>query len=239
LRLGSQEFADEIYGDLSEQAIEAAEWWSDASVDISLTPHAQHDQFFDVTVRWEYTTVPGWSSRSFACVGDRREYADIAKSRGQTSAWYMKPNDIFDPADRKAFELLAFSVNGTPCSIKRSSRKHYQAYSVHLPDEVLETNEPVVIAYTLRTVTRRSGHSLFFEIEQPTRGVSVNLDYSDAGISSISALDLVPSVRPTRIEHSPEGVPTSSVRVEIDGWTFPRSGVAFVWTLEDERIEAG
>ena len=51
----------------------------------------------------------------------------------------------------------------------------------------------------------------------------------------MSTLDLIPSVRPTRIEQPPASVPNRTIRVDLDGWIFPRSGVAFVWTLDAER----
>jgi hypothetical protein len=41
-------------------------------------------------------------------------------------------------------------------------------------------------------------------------------------------------VRPTRIEKTPAQLPDGVIRVDIDGWVFPRSGVAFVWTSGSE-----
>ena len=54
------------------------------------------------------------------------------------------------------------------------------------------------------------------------------------GIANVSTLDLVPSIRPTRIEAPPDAGANETVRADIDGWVFPRSGVAFVWALEGE-----
>lgn len=234
LRLDSQDFADDIYRDLNVQAIEAPERWSDARVDLTISPHPEQDDFFEVTIRWEYSAVPSFATRHFTCVGDRTEYGAIAEAKGNTSAWYFKPDPAFTAESTDAFELLAFNVNGESRPIKRTSRKNQQTYTVQLGNDVAESNEPAVISYTLRTVTRKNGHLLFFEIEQPTENIAVNLDYTDADLAAISAIDLVPSVRPTRIEHSPEGIVPKTVLVEIDGWVFPRAGVAFVWTLDAE-----
>lgn len=87
-------------------------------------------------------------------------------------------------------------------------------------------------------VTPASGHLLFFDIEQPTRDMRVTFDYSDTDIDTVSAIDLIPSVRQSRIERTPEQLDNREVRVDIDGWTFPRSGVAFVWTLSGEKRKA-
>ena len=98
----------------------------------------------------------------------------------------------------------------------------------------MEAGKPVTISYTYRTVTTQAGHLLFFDIEQPTRNLRVEFDYSRCAISNVSALDLIPSVRPTRIERTPAPLPPGTVRFDGDGWVFPRSGIAFVWTLEGE-----
>ena len=45
-------------------------------------------------------------------------------------------------------------------------------------------------------------------------------------------------VRPTRIERTPASLPDGTVRVDLDGWIFPRSGVAFVWTLQSEAARS-
>lgn len=47
---------------------------------------------------------------------------------------------------------------------------------------------------------------------------------------AVSTLGLIPSTRPTLTERSPEASLIRTVRVGIDGWVFPRSGAAFVWT---------
>ena len=159
------------------------------------------------------------------CVSDRQEYAELASERGATSAWYFKPDDSIDAASTEAFELLEFTVNGEEGPIRRAVRKRGQQYSVTVGNEHKDGQELVTISYTYRTVTAASGHLLFFDIEQPTRDLTFDFDYTHTDISSIAGLDLIPSVRPIRIEHTPEELPTN-VRVELTGWTFPRSGIA-------------
>lgn len=245
LRLDDDQFATEVYDDIRDQAVLASERWHDASLAINLAPFpigkgsadggtltTPSQEFFSVTVRCEYTTTPRHPQRRFVCVSDRQEYAELAHERGATSAWYFTPKDGVDAGSRQAFELLAFAVNGRERSIRRTERKQGQVYTASVGSEHIKAGAPVTISYTYRTVTRRDGHLLFFDIEQPTRDLKVELDYSGCGIASVSVLDLVPSVRPTRIERTPTDLPHSGVRVELDGWTFPRSGVAFVWVLE-------
>ncbi len=248
LRLHDPQFASEVYADIRDQAILAAERWYDASLSIELsalpagsgTPvgstATSHAQMFTVTVRWEYTVIPVHGRRSFVCVSDRDEYTDLAHDRGATSAWYLKPRPGIDASSPEAFKLLRFSVNGEQRPIRRSVRKTSQQYTVSVGADHIAAAKPVTIAYTYQTITPAAGHLLFFDIEQPTRDLSIDLDYTNTNIDTISTLDLIPSTRPTTIETSLAGTPSKTIRVDIDGWIFPRSGVAFVWRLKANQV---
>jgi hypothetical protein len=245
LRLRDERFAAEIYQDIRGQAIGPLERWHDATLSVDLSPlpdvwqdkrrqHRSSGPFFAVTLRWEYTTVPRHAERRFVCLSDREEYAELAASRGSTSAWFFKPGSGVDVDSPEAFELLRFAVDGEERRIRRTTRKGAQTYAVSVGSDAVAAGKPVTVTYTIRTITQQSGHLLFFDIEQPTRNLRVDFDYSECGIASISALDLVPSIKRTRIERTPDSLPGQNVRVDIDGWIFPRSGIAFVWSLEDE-----
>lgn len=239
LRLRDPVFAGEIYRDIRDQAVGAAERWQDAALSIKLSPMQSNHlpgspALFSVVVRWEYTTVPKLPQRRFVCLSDRTEYVELANQRGETSPWYLKPGSGLDASAPNAFMLLQFAINGEERTIRRSARRNGQTYSVNVGVDVIEAQQPVTISYTYRTVTTQAGHLLFFDIEQPTKNLRVDLDYSGCAIASMSALDLIPSVRPTRIERSPSELPAGVVRVDVDGWVFPRSGIAFVWTLDEE-----
>ena len=251
LRLNSAEFAHEIYTDIRDQAIRAAERWHDANLSIQLAPlpmgsgtskrrptSSSSPNLFSVTVRWEYTTIPGHQQRRFVCTADRAEYDELANSNDGTTGWYIGPSSNVDAATTEAFELLAFTVDGDQRPIRRSARKHGQTYSVAVGDDAMRAAEPVTISYTYRTTIASNANMLFFSIEQPTRNLNLQFDYSGCGIANVSTLDFVPSIRPTRIERAPAKTHTDTIRVDLDGWIFPRSGVAFVWTLDSAIIPA-
>ena len=233
LRLDDEQFAHEVFTDIREQAVTAPERWHDLKIDVDLSPMIDHPGYFAVTVRREYSTVPAFSHRTFVCTSSKREYAELARGSSETRAWYLRPNTDFAASDRSAYEVVQFTVNGEERPIRRASRKNYQAYSVELGDDATSSPEPMAISQTFRTITRANGNLLFFDIEQPTRNISISLDYTGTGIETVSVIDHLSSVRPTRIERSPEEVPTRTVRLEMDGWAFPRAGVAFVWSLAD------
>ena len=227
LRLDDQQFASEIYTDIREQAVGASERWHDAHLSIELSPlpmgsgvaksnttEADTSGFFTVTVRWEYTAIPKHPQRRFVCLSDRDEYAELAGQRGATSAWFLKPVDGVDASKPDSFQLLRFAVNGEERAIRRSAKKTGQTYTANVGQGLIDAAEPVTISYTYQTITRQHGHLLFFDIEQPTRDLKVDFYYTDCGIDTVSTLDLIPSVRPTRIEHSPDSVPNPTAPSE-------------------------
>jgi hypothetical protein len=242
LRLGDRAFAEEVYHDIRDQAVRAAERWHDAKVDIQLSPlgtatgnaspSRQREPLFVVTVRWEYTVVPRHHTRRFACVDDRDEYRELLEDSDGTSAWYLAPQNGIDASAKEAFEVVQFTVDGEERPIRRAERKTGQIYTVGLGTPAND-DTPMTISYTYRTVTARRGHLLYIDIEQPTRGIDIELDYGDCDIERVSVLDLIASSRAARVERTPESVPGKSVRVAFDGWVFPRSGVGFVWVSKD------
>lgn len=247
MRLGDQQFAHEIYRDLRDNAIAAGERWYDASVSIELSPTVAvyrpgkdgptfrtSKKLFTVSVRWEYKTIPRYPQRRFACVSDRAEFNELAAERGATTAWFMKPAAGLDAASPEAFELTRFTVDGDERPIRRTSRKGGQVYTANVGTDVVEAGKPVTVAYSYRTVTTQAGHLLYFNVDQPTRDLTISFDYSDCDLATVSVLDLIPSTRQTRIERPNKEVPASVLRADIDGWIFPRSGVGFVWTMNSE-----
>lgn len=245
LRLGDKDFAEEVYNDVRDQAVKAPERWHDARVEIQLSPLGipsgtaaggatapdQRESLFVVTVRWEYTVIPRFHTRRFACVSDKDEYRDLVEEYDGTSAWYFTPKGGVDANSKDAFEVVQFAVDGEERPIRRADRKSGQLYTVGLGTPA-DNETPVRLSYTYRTVTAARGHLLYIDIEQPTRGIEVDLDYGDCDIERVSVLDLIASSKSTRVERTPVSVPEKSVRVSFDGWAFPRSGVGFVWVTK-------
>jgi hypothetical protein len=233
LRLGDAEFASEVYDDVRDQAIQSSERWYDADVSISLTmvrdtPKGSVPAYV-ATVRWEYTVTPVHAVRRFAVVSDRAEYRELAADPEATSTWFIRDEHGIDAADKESWELVQFSIDGDPRTIRRAERKGGQTYTVSVEPEVVAAGEPITISYTYRALVPQHGHLLHLDMEAPTRNVAVQLDYSDTDIAYVNVLDFFVSSHKTRVEHMPPNVPEKSVLVAHDGWVFQRSGVAFVW----------
>ena len=236
-RLGDAQFAREIYTDIRDQAIRAAERWYDVEARVRLSTAVERSTagtpLLDVTVEWEYTTVPSSATRRFACVSDQDEYNELLADTPATAAWLLQNRPGVDAASRSSYELLELTVDGRSQTIRRSTRKTGQTYSVSLDDDAIQ-GQPVRIRQVIRTVVPRWGHRLFFEVAQPTRDLSVHLDYSDTTIADLRVSDTVATAQAARVTRMPDAVPGKAVTVEASGWLMPHSGFAFTWALQDE-----
>lgn len=238
LRLGDEQFARELYADIRDQAIRAPERWYDVEVNIRLSSALERSTvgapLFDVTVEWEYTTVPSHAVRRFACVSDRDEFNELVTEVPATSTWFMRSRPGMDASSRECYELLSFTVDGVSQNIRRSPRKTGQTYSVTIGDDIVTGGRPVRIRHVYRAVTSQAGHRLFVELPQPSRGLSLRLDYSDTDISHLSVTDLLSSTHHAQISRLPENVPGKVVAIDVPGWLLPKAGLTFVWTLSAE-----
>ncbi|WP_052710944.1 hypothetical protein [Pseudofrankia sp. DC12] len=75
----------------------------------------------------------------------------------------------------------------------------------------------MVISYTYRTLVRQDGRLIKIDVEQPTRGLTGQLDYRNAGVQHVRLLDFFASSNHARIMDAPESVPEQTIREEF-GW---------------------
>ena len=240
LRFGDPAFGREVYSDIRHQAIAAEERWYDARVDATLgIPRGRSSAptpFFDLRVRWEYTVTPRHRFRKFAVVSDRQRYDQLVAERGETSVWYRRPVPGLAVSDPEVFALEQFTVNGTPVPLTRQVDEVSQVYTVDLGKQVIQQEQAVVISFSFRTRTLRSGHVVHLDIDRPTRGLDVELRYDPEQVGQMRILDFASIGEGGRLTQVPN---TPTLRYRYDGWLFPRAGMVFVWTLPDEQDDWG
>ncbi|WP_158840535.1 hypothetical protein [Saccharothrix deserti] len=236
LRVHSQALAQDLYADVRDQVVQATERWHDVKVSVSLAPWSAgpvsgERSMFVATIRWEYRVRPASSSLRFACVADIREYKEMLRDQAVTSVWHFDRSSGLGASDPEVFQLLSFTVDGKDRKIRRTERTGAQVYAVSLG---AAADDEVTLAYTYRTLVQRHGHVLYLDLPRPTKGLHVQLDYTGAGIRRVNTLDYFASSRQARVEEAARTADAKTVNVSFDGWVFPRSGVAFVWVLEEE-----
>jgi hypothetical protein len=171
----------------------------------------------------------------FACVSDLDEYRELLRDPTTTSAWHFDLSAGLDASDRAVFELLHVAVDGANRKVRRTQRTGSQIYTDSL-GAAATAGELITVAYTYRVLVQRHGHLLYLDMPRPTKGLHVQLDYAGTGIRRVNTLDFIASSEDTRIDETPTSVPARTIDIGFDGWIFPRSGVAFVWVLEDELV---
>lgn len=243
LRLGDEQFAHEIYRDIRDQAIPAAERWHDVQVRIRLSGIPERSTvgapLFDVTVEWEYTTIPSHPIRKFACVSDRDEFNELTSEIPSTLTWFMRRRPGMDASKRECYELLSFTVDGHARPIRRTGRKTGQTYSVNIGEDVVAAGEAVRVRHTHRAVTAQLGHGQFVELPQPANGLHLSIDYTDTPIDELAVINLLSGPTRPPIATTPVGAAGRVASVDIEGWLLPRSGLTFTWTLvRDELSDA-
>ena len=236
-RLGDAQFAREIYADIRDQAIRVAERWYDVEARVRLSTAVERSTagtpLLDVTVEWEYTTVPSGSERRFACVSDRAAYNALRGDIPTTSTWFMAPRPGMDARSQESYELLELTVDGRPQPIHRTVQEAGQTYRVQL-DDAAQSGESVRIRQMFRTSTPAWGHRLFFELPQPARNMSLAVDYTNTPIADIRVSDTVATFQPSQLVHTPEAAVGKVVSLNARGWLLPKTGFAVTWTLESE-----
>ncbi|WP_228805406.1 hypothetical protein [Nocardia farcinica] len=245
MRLDDREFARELYADIRDQAVRSVERWHDAKISIRLNTlnrstdgalgsSANDPSRLVITVRHEYSTVPSSHLRRFVSVSDIDEYRELAQDPASTFAWYYRPGNGIDAGAKEAFELVQFTVDGQERPIRRAARKGAQTYSVNLGIPTDERVQQRTISYTYRLMPAVHNRLLHFDVEQPTRGIDIELDYSDTDIAYVNMIDFIASSQKSIVTKSPETVPGKMIGLQFDGWIMPKSGVAFAWVTNDE-----
>jgi hypothetical protein len=213
--------------------VDLAPWHEDSKAD---TPDV-----FVATVHCEYCVVPTSSTMRFSCVSDQEAYRDLLQDSTSALVWYFKPVGDLHGGSDDAFELVQFSVDGKPRTIRRAKQARGQSYVVSVSSKRdAEAGKPaslpleVTIAYTYRVLVRRQGHLLYLDVGTLTKGLRITMRYGGCSIREITTLPFIASAESARLLQTPPSVPTPYVEIGFDGWVLPRSGVAFVWTLEQE-----
>lgn len=243
LRLEDERFASEIYEGLLAQAIHTPERWEDVDVNVRLSciqerstvgaPRLDARLLYYAVITWEYTVTLSDRIRRFVATDDPDEFREFLNDGPASAAWYI-PEGAADSAGRSVFELLSYSLDGVDLPIRRSARKHGQTYSVDVGAEALAAKKPVRVRQVYRTVVERTGHRFRISLTQPTHGMRLVLDYTDADIAALKVGELVSSATPAQVKFLPEGAPAKQVEVSVPGWLLPQAEVTFVWTLEGE-----
>ena len=168
----------------------------------------------------------------FASVTDPTEYRELLRDPAVASVWYLGRPSPIDGASREAYELVQFAVNGRLLPIPTDDTPGAQTYSANVPADTCRHSSRRLVclpcsgqATWASAVPRRTAAS-----QGPARRVRLRrLRHPDA-----RWVDFIAGAQQARVLRTPESDAAPSVVLNFDGWVFPKSGVAFVWSLDAE-----
>lgn len=248
MQLGDTQLAHDLYQDIRQQVITAAERWHDVRVAISLSPWPDgpgsgRGSMFVATIRRSYRVVPSSPVMRFACVSDPDEYRELVRDPTSNVVWYFEPlAGLLDASSPGVFELTELAIDGTQQRIRRMKRAGATVFTVDVWGDEQDWPREVTVEYTYRVLVQRITHLIELGVGKPCKGLDIQLWYGDCGIRYMNVVDLIASAQEPRITRSSASDPKPMVQVTFDGWVFPKSGVAFVWVLDEEaksRVNAG
>lgn len=238
-RFGDETLAKEVYLDLRRQVISTPERWRELRVDISLarddsSPVTGSGAMLVATMRWDYRAKLGTSGFKFSCVSSGERYRELLRDPASTLVWYFERIGEIDGSSPGVFELFDFSVNGRPIEISADRSSATQSYSIDMASVSDLIGTDVRISYSYAVKVQRNSHVLQIDVAQPSRDLRVDLSYGYSGIKFVNVLDFIASTSQPRVVRTP--APAQAVSVSFDGWVLPKSGVAFVWVLDEEMV---
>lgn len=236
-QLGDQELAADVYADLKAQVLSSKERWRNLRISASLASWKPSElapkPMFVATFRYDYHVTKPARVMRFASVADRNEYRELQRDPSFTEVWYVGSQSGLDGASPDAFQLVEVTVNGQLRKSRRTTRLGAQYYSVDLGPEV-DAGGDVAISFTYRGLVLQHGHLLYIDLAKPTKGLTVNLAYGNAGISYVNFTDFIAAAKRPAISQAQATDPNPSVSLTFDGWVMPRGGMTFTWELDDE-----
>lgn len=238
-RLGDAQLADDVYTDLRRQVVQATGRRYDAHVSVNLTPWEKgprtgRGSMFVATLRWDYHTRELPSVLRFYAVADHTQYRQLLRDPESAGVWLFEPTVGLDITTPDVYQLAQCTINGQPQPIEHHHRDDARLFTVDTSGEPAGESGDYHVSFTERTLVSQHGHLLFLDFDKPTRGLDVEFTYGGCGIRHVSMLDFITSAQQPRVNRSPDTIPTPTISIGFDGWTFPRSGIAFTWVLDRE-----
>lgn len=241
-RSGEKQMAQDVYGMLDRQLLQAEERWTNMVVTADVTPigadeewfpgEVSADDYFSFHLNWRYRGVLKSDHLTFASAATQEIYNAMIRSATYDYVFRYPPS--IPQALTKygvGMTVSSASVNGEDLQLVPSPDGSVVATSSNLAELV---GSEVDVSYSIRTLTRRDAHVITFEIPRPCRDVQYTLHFDSNTVQAVRMLDFFSTDREVQISHFPNQNEPQTVILAVNGWVFPKSGFSAVWTLRDE-----
>jgi len=240
LRLGDSLMGDGLFDGLLSKTLSYPERYVDYRNEIILTSITDEKylpevkvRFFDLTLNIKYRTKLLTNEIRFARVFDINQYNARVRDLRYRYTFMFPRSDIFPESDM-VLSVPSFKIDGVELKVREEAVG--DAYELIVDDPLLakKIDQEVTIQYIINSKTHRYGHSFNVNIIKPTLNALFIFNYSKSDIAHATAYDFFISSKLPTIYKTPEQSPQMIV-VELDEWTFPKGGVVFAWTLQEDK----
>lgn len=241
IRLQDPELAREVYKDVRQQVVKASERWRDLQIVITLGkanlgPAKGRGSMFRASLKWRFRTTLVFDQLTFACVDEMAMYRELLGQATTRQVWYFERIGDLTAEHPSVFNVSGASVEGQRLDVQTEVRDGGRRFTVTGPALTENLGKEVLLEYSYEVLVQRNSHLIVIDVAQPSKSVTASLLYGDCGIRFVNVLDFFAGPAQARIGRSSRDAPIQSVEASFDGWVFPKSGVAFVWILEDEML---
>jgi hypothetical protein len=242
-KFSDDQMAEGLLNGIIRNATEYEEKWSKYRYEIFIEdiidpeiPAIIREEYFDIIMRISYETKLKKTRFIFTCAKNQDQFNDLLRNPDYEVRWLLPSSYSFKFPNEQCFEVLQFSVDNIPAKIVQKNeidgRFEISCESPHL-DEKIDQN--VSINYTFKVKAEKIGHVISTTVTNPTKDVTVEVNFAKASISYVDVLDYFVSARKPAIRYIPNEDKPYKISVELKEWVFPKGGATFIWILKSEQ----
>jgi hypothetical protein len=240
-RFQDQQMGSALYQGVVRQALRYQEQHRDVHFDAILSelppsePESLRREFYDIVINYRCQTKLRAGKVIFTRVTGQDQFNARADSLEHTFMFRVRERPELPIGSEKALKVLSFMVNGIELQ-RESQLADDGAYEIVCEDPKLAEllNKEVSVSISVQTKLTRLGHIFFNAVIRPTRNFTGTFTWGGTDIDLVRVYDFFVSENRPIIYLAPPDNPTTAT-VELNGWSFPKGGAAFVWRFRGEK----
>jgi alanine racemase len=185
--------------------------------------------YFKVTTHVEYTKALRNEMFMIGCALDNEQLAAFFEDKRCEYRWLLNRGEDLVP--ERDFRVNGVRIDGEDVPIIRTENTG-RGYEVWCGSEALKAklNRQVRVEIEIETKQRKDNQLFSAYLVYPTRGMEISFAYGGTGIRNVREVGFFAGKHPYPEVSRREGE-SITLKLGNDAWTFPTSGVTFVWDL--------
>lgn len=234
-RLGS-EIAKELFTGFIDPVIEIVGGQKKEEVygfrqDVQINPREEDREFYNLKITTEFRAVLRDPIIKFGCVNTIEKLNELNKKEEFQYIFFLPEvkleamPELFDVREIKIVTEKNVVYTFDLTKANRSTDKGF--YELTFTNENIHEiiNKKIKLIHKIDSVLWKDDNMYYLKLVRPTKGIEIVLEVNLPGVGAISIGDCFVSAGVANIEREKP----NKVKVSLEGWVFPYSGVAFSW----------